>query len=530
MIPKPSLLLGLSSLLTLTLSLNLLPSTLRAEGQTIPQAEAQADSKVTSPSAPKEWNWEQTPKIEDCADFPSAKSPWNAGKDDERREKLLKRIAELRKLPAEDIKAFPAAADFPGIPADGTPIVTETILLDPKIGHWHSTGLYALPGVPLTISFPKDTPLTVKNEKSKDTPRFSVILGCHKDKLNATKHTTWKRLPEISYNQPISATETKVATPMGGLVYINVHEISPDGEPIKVTISGAVKSPRYILGKTTPEDWKKQLETTVPWGEIETPRLITSLSLEQLKQIPDIQAIAECLQKGMKLQDWLAGWDKTPHKLNAPMRLVVDRQISAGAGHSGYPAMGHVGWGAPLATGSLLTKGSWGIWHELGHNHQNAPFRLDGMGEVTVNLFSLLCQNKACGIPFGESWGGLRNAHKQVGEFISSNESYQDMQKNHGLKLYFFVPIMEDFGFEPFRETALAYHKNPYPASKTSNPEKWDFLMTELSRATKHNMGPYFKLWKTPVTDAAIDKLNDLPLWTPKNFPVKLTVKDEPTP
>ncbi len=39
-----------------------------------------------------------------------------------------------------------------------------------------------------------------------------------------------------------------------------------------------------------------------------------------------------------------------------------------------------------LAT--LLSKGEWGLFHELGHNHQSAAWTFDGTGEVTVNLFS----------------------------------------------------------------------------------------------------------------------------------------------
>lgn len=79
--------------------------------------------------------------------------------------------------------------------------------------------------------------------------------------------------------------------------------------------------------------------------------------------------------KNMALQDWIMGWDTKPDRLHHPMRFVVDRQISAGAGHSGYPAMATKDWTNSIATGSIIHSGSWGLWHELGHNHQSPPLR-----------------------------------------------------------------------------------------------------------------------------------------------------------
>ena len=52
-------------------------------------------------------------------------------------------------------------------------------------------------------------------------------------------------------------------------------------------------------------------------------------------------------------------------------RFVVDRQISAGWMHSGYPVMAHLASSEEvLSLTSLQANGAWGPFHELGHNHQ----------------------------------------------------------------------------------------------------------------------------------------------------------------
>ena len=39
-----------------------------------------------------------------------------------------------------------------------------------------------------------------------------------------------------------------------------------------------------------------------------------------------------------------------------------------------------------------LQGDGWGPWHEVGHLHQQAPWFWSGVGEVTVNIYSLSVQ------------------------------------------------------------------------------------------------------------------------------------------
>ena len=66
-----------------------------------------------------------------------------------------------------------------------------------------------------------------------------------------------------------------------------------------------------------------------------------------------------------------------PRERARPERYVTDVQISAGYMHAGYPIMTHLDAAARFVDlrASGRRKGDWGLFHEMGHNHQQP--RLD---------------------------------------------------------------------------------------------------------------------------------------------------------
>ena len=94
-----------------------------------------------------------------------------------------------------------------------------------------------------------------------------------------------------------------------------------------------------------------------------------------------------------------------PPKRRRPERFVSDVQISLGYMHSGYPLMTMLDITSTMVDKERIKsnghKGVWGLFHELGHNHQSSDWTFDGTTEVTVNLFSLYLMETICGIPIG---------------------------------------------------------------------------------------------------------------------------------
>jgi len=81
----------------------------------------------------------------------------------------------------------------------------------------------------------------------------------------------------------------------------------------------------------------------------------------------------------------------------AAERLRGGRADQRGVHALGYPIMTHLDV-APLVVDlpRLLAQGSWGHFHEMGHNHQQGDWTFEGTGEVTENLFSLYVMQRCC--------------------------------------------------------------------------------------------------------------------------------------
>lgn len=248
--------------------------------------------------------------MEGMEEFPTGSSPWKKGKDAGRMQALLEKCREWKDAKLASLKACPAAKDFPGVPENGAQTVRRTVEIDSNIGGWHSTGLYAPPGAEISCSLsgaPKDGSISVR-------------IGCHTDSLH--KLDEWKRVPEITMQVSAGRGRVKMVNPMGGLVYVNVGQRPRRGKVFKVQISGAVPSPLFVMGKTTPEQWAEQLENTkAPWGEIRMPRLIVTMPVEQLKQCPDVQKTAEFLQKTWLFRTGL--WDGIPSRTACIIRCAL---------------------------------------------------------------------------------------------------------------------------------------------------------------------------------------------------------------
>lgn len=482
------------------------------------------------------WSWATAEKDQALADLPTPKKPW---KDPGKINALMGKIDEILSGVPQKTKAAPIAEVFPGVPEGEADIIERLVEIDPEISGWHSLGLYAPPGQKITV--------TVKGKAKFD---MDLRIGCHTDfittgHLEKNHDGVLKRPPKMTNTIRIKAGEKKVelANPFGGLVYLDVKGVHEKHRPVRVEISGGIASPLYVLGHkdakgvdiafVKTEDWQKQLaETKAPWGEIQVPRLIFSLPTEYLRMLKVPRRLCKNLQRGMAVQDWIIAWDKCKNQLATPMRFVIDEQISVGWGHSGYPAMGYMAWGNCIRDGSLVTSGSWGLWHELGHNHQWSPFRFDGCTEVTVNIFSAISQTQAIEIPYERAWDGGSIAPEFMRNDIQSfltkeNKTTFDEEENVRLKLYFFVELMRGLGYDSFRKVAIRHHEEQPFNGESTNRDRWDWFMVTLSDVTEKNLVPYFERWKIDLSEKAKNKVKNgkhrTKIWVPcKGYPRRL--------
>ena len=461
--------------------------------------------------------------VENSAHWPSAERPLGTA---DKVARLAAKIfaSEERRSPPESVRAHPAASDFPGSVAADAPRVTRTLTIDtteprghstgpyswPRAPRWHSTGLYAAPGELVTVT----VPLAAVYEAG----GFHVRVGAHSDTI--WHRPEWQRMPEISRRFPISAATTVVANAFGGLIYVEVPADTDLGT-ITVQIEGAVAAPRFVLGETNPADWRDEIRhAPAPWAEIEGRNMIVTTDSREVRDLDNPAAVAKVWDRVLDLNAELAAWP-SPVRLR-PERFVVDRQISSGYMHAGYPLMAHMDQAGNLVDAPHLSAcRNWGFIHEVGHLHQSDDWTFDGTVEVTVNLFTLYVYEFLCGIPVAEnSNGSAAFRAEQMARYDFDNPDFEQWKREPFLALVMYEQLQQAFGWEAYRQVFATYRALQDDERPKSDAEKRDQWLMRFSRQVGRNLGPFFEAWGVPTSRSARASIADLPAWLPPELPV----------
>ncbi|MFQ3587415.1 MAG: M60 family metallopeptidase [Fimbriimonadaceae bacterium] len=421
-----------------------------------------------------------------------------------RRIALALDTVDAQRAPASEVGAHPSAGYFPGsVPEDARPVVRQ-IAIPPGRTGWQSLGLYAAPGQAVKVRVPSEWV----------GKGYAVRIGAHTDELWGLRE--WKRAPAVARRFPIESAETLAANAFGGLVYLEVPEGAgrPGGS---VSVEGAFESPLFELGKTDPDDWRARIRHLPgPWAELATDKVVVTVPSSVVRELDDPVALMEFWDRVLDACADLAAW---PRERSKAERMVADVQISAGYMHAGYPIMTHLDAASLVVDlDRLRSEGSWGHFHELGHNHQHADWTFDGTVEVTVNLFSMYITESVRGKPFDSGHPAIRDRNQRmerVRRFIESGAPFAQWQSDPFLALTMYIQIVEEFGWDAIKGTIAEYRGLPAAERPRTDAEKRDQWMVRLSRRVGRNLGPFFEKWGVPTSLRARDSLADLPAWMP---------------
>ncbi len=456
-----------------------------------------------------------TPRLQVLVDRVEHERRWPSAEEPVGRSDLVARLAatlfvlEHNHTPPESVRAHPAAMDFPGpVPADA-PRLMRSLTIDTAVPRWHSTGLYAAPGELVTVTVPAAVA---------EAGGFRVRVGVHSDGI--WSRPKWERMPEISRRFPITATKNLVANAFGGLIYLEVPDDAGLGS-ITIEIKGAVAAPLFVLGETDPAAWRDEIRNApAPWAEIAGRNMIVTTRSSEVRNLDDPAAVAEVWDRALDLNAELAAWP--PNARTSPERFVVDRQISMGYMHAGYPIMAHLDQQANLVDAEHLRfECNWGFYHEVGHNHQDYDWTFDGTVEVTVNLFTLYVYEFLCEIPMdGKRFHGSHQSWSELMALYDFDDPDFELWKREPfLALLMYAQIQQEFGWDAFRQVFATYLALPEAERPKSDDEKRDQWLVRFSRQVDRNLGPFFEAWGVPTSRAARDSIADLPVWMPPDFP-----------
>ncbi|MBC8105914.1 MAG: hypothetical protein H7Z14_04940 [Anaerolineae bacterium] len=423
-------------------------------------------------------------------------------------------VRAIQKAEVDRIRAERSAKIFPGEVADWAPRIARNITIDATIPGWHSTGLYAAPGERIQVAIPGLIP--EGNYKG-----FQVRIGAHSDRL--WDLAAWKRSPQVDrvFNIPEPAffgtgkVTIEVSNAFGGLVYIVVPEGAASAKQLAMIVGGATEAPHFILGKTELKLWQQALRTApAPWAELQSDKIIITLPSENVRKLDDP---TDLMKFWDRVADACADLGTIPRERKRPERYVTDVQISAGYMHAGYPIMTQLD-AAPrfVDLASLQRDGEWGMFHEIGHNHQNPDWTFDGTGEVTVNLFTMYVLDTVC-----TNGGKMHKAMspesraKAEAKYKADGTKFEQWKSEPFTALIMYKQLQEAFGWDAYKKVFAEYRELPEDQRPRTDDERRDQWMVRFSRTVGRNLGPFFEYWGIPTSEAARRSIENLPVWMP---------------
>ena len=378
------------------------------------------------------------------------------------------------------------------------------------------TGLYAPPGVTLTVNVEGD-PATKSN--------LRLLVGTYSRYNNGGRNPTFFTLKK--------GINTLVVGNFGGLVYIQytVYAKPATLHPLTMTFQqGFVRTPSYVLGQTTKEDWKNQLSTftSTPDVVMQSRRTFMVFSRENalLWQDNDQDLVLTTADQIMDAESAISGLDDSSetHRRNTNQFLLTqaeDGWMYATNYRTAYSADAAKYAFTPLITGRLQNSGdAWGIWHELGHLHQQT-WTWSTLGEVTVNIYSLAAE-RSLGVSPG------RMVRDQVWPRVTSHLASTEANKNFNadsvdvfVRLGMFQQLWLAYG-DTFFQQLHRQAREEKPLLK-DDAAKMRFFMLKACTITGHNLTGYFKKWGLQA-DAVYSEIAALNLPAPSTDPS--TLKD----
>ena len=250
------------------------------------------------------------------------------------------------------------------------------------------TGYYLPPGAVLKLK-------VLSSHNAQDLKQLQILVNTHTDSI--ARHAKWKRYPQVAFEVRL-AVKLEVTNPVGGMVYF-LFPAKAKITSLRVALEGVVETFNYL---STAQQPVLALDKQGEWGQLTGKLLTMSVPKTAVQALKDPKSLMGFWDGIVAKFHWLTGTEPTRME-----HFVADTQISAGYMHAGYPIMTWMdvvtpepqkgrSLGLQLDLARLTTEGSWGHFHEIGHNLQKPAWTFDGQVEVTCNFYSLLGYSLCC--------------------------------------------------------------------------------------------------------------------------------------
>ena len=265
------------------------------------------------------------------------------------------------------------------------------------------TGTYLAPGTLATVTVPSS--LVGKG--------YAVRVGTHSWDFGRKPRVL--RLDRASLVYPITRTDTTVASPLGGGLYLEVP-LHADAGIVEVAIRNALRSPYFSLKpfhQTSLEEWRSvERNQPGPWADFQTEKFLMQVPSSWIRKLDDPLTLMRDWDLAMDAQNDLMGLPRVWGK--ETMFLQVDLMLRASVFAPGYPTANdrydpkkdYDGYANHyLVRGPQFAPDY--VFHEQGHGFGFVKF--GGETESTVNLAHVAVQNQCFGQTLDAAFAGSRN-------------------------------------------------------------------------------------------------------------------------
>ena len=348
-----------------------------------------------------------TAEIQACG--PSPEAPASSAE-----QKALMSLCEVLCQHNMGMSKVPGVEVFPGDFTSPPSVRSKPMRFESKRKEYHSTGYY----------LPAGADVNVKVLSAEGSESWKIRVGAHTDVLYGQEEQ--RRWPNVCLEKPfapLAGSTLTLRSPYGGLIYVK----SPRGEAkLEVLMEGVVEAPHFDLtDPTSKQQWASRRTAPGLWADIAGEYITITLPAQSVRDLEAPWDVMSTWDRVVLAHHDLRG----THPSDGQRQFVVcDEQPSAGYMHSGHPIVTGLDVADPTATGTdafllnndaLLSKGAWGMFHELGHNFQRDTWTFGGTGEVTCNIFTLHAMDVICGLdPWIHEW--LAGALGRINQYLQS--------------------------------------------------------------------------------------------------------------
>ncbi|MEH7463042.1 M60 family metallopeptidase [Bacillus thuringiensis] len=358
------------------------------------------------------------------------------------------------------------------------------------------------------------------------TKKIRAIIGTHRyDK-------EWGK--EIDLSPGIN----KISSPNGGLLGFDNYQ-DPGTVKVKVTQGGS-PVPFFELGKHTKADWIAMLDKypDAHAVQLKSEKAVLTVTRDSAKKYIVDQDPVPLLKKYdemIRAQDKISGLSETdPNPLHRSTHRTWAFVENPNAKDWGMYACwdGAVFTTAGNAIESALNVNEfgWGQMHEAGHARQQYPWRWDdlrGMGEVTVNLYSLAAQKQL----FPNQPTRLEKEGDYDRAFAYLKQTGKEYKNIDDLfvKLVMLWQLHLAYGEDFYPNLHKLYRELPEEQLPKTDEEKIQAFIYNASKVAKQNVLPFFDQWGLKASEETRQKIEALnystlvaPIWeTTDSKPVK---------